>query len=477
MFFKNKKASGDKLHPDVARFQAVARSQAVIEFELDGTIVEANDNFLSAMGYRADEIVGRHHSMFVDPAESQSAEYREFWRKLNAGEFVATKFRRVAKGGREVWIEASYNPILDSAGRPMRVVKLATDITEAEQRARRNEDERHRAEEVQSQVVSALADNLKRLAEGDLSARIETQFEGGYAALRSDFNRAVESMSDAMSTIATTTNAVRSGSNEISSAADDLSRRTEQTAASLEQTAAALDQVTATVRTSADSAQQAALQAEGSRSEAETAGHVVHDAVGAMDQIERSSNQISQIIGVIDEIAFQTNLLALNAGVEAARAGDAGRGFAVVAAEVRALAQRAADAAKEIKALIATSTEQVGRGVQLVGATGKALEKLVERAAGIETLVREIARASQEQAIGLGEVNTAVNQMDQVTQQNAAMVEETTAAASQLQTQAASLTQSVGRFRLSAGEDAYDTPAAAPRKLRAVGGAGGWSDC
>jgi methyl-accepting chemotaxis protein len=472
-----------------ARMTAIGRSQAVIEFLPDGTVASANENFLATVGYSLAEVKGRHHAMFVDPAEAAGAEYKAFWRKLNAGEFVAAKFRRLAKHGREVWIQASYNPILDAQGRVTGVIKIATDITDAEQRAARQQAEQLEQEQAQGRVVAELASALSRLAEGDLTARIEGGFPGSYAAIRDDFNRAATSLLEAMTSIARTTGAVRHGSQEISTAADDLSRRTEQQAASLEETAAALDEVTATVRQSAESAKEASGVADSSRSAAESAGQVVREAVEAMGEIERSSGQITQIIGVIDEIAFQTNLLALNAGVEAARAGEAGRGFAVVAQEVRALAQRSAEAAKEIKTLIATSTEQVERGVKLVGDTGAALDSLVARAGEIAQLVIDIARSGEEQSVGLAQVNTAVNQMDQVTQQNAAMVEQTTAAAAQLQVQAGELADAVAGFRLAAGQGGA-APArppgparsegnpvhAAQAKLRAATGGGKWRE-
>jgi methyl-accepting chemotaxis protein len=248
----------------------------------------------------------------------------------------------------------------------------------------------------------------------------------------------------------TNTQAIRSGTKEISTAADDLSRRTEQQAASLEETAAALGEITNTVRKTAAGATHARQAVSTAKSDAEKGGEVVRQAVNAMSGIEKSSQQIGQIIGVIDEIAFQTNLLALNAGVEAARAGDAGRGFAVVASEVRALAQRSADAAKEIKSLISTSTAQVEDGVELVGETGKALERIFSQIAEIDTIVSEIATSAQDQATGLQEVNTAVTQMDQVTQQNAAMVEESTAASHTLSQETEELTRLIGRFQIGA---------------------------
>jgi methyl-accepting chemotaxis protein len=243
---------------------------------------------------------------------------------------------------------------------------------------------------------------------------------------------------------------VGAGAEQISTASADLSKRTEQQAANLEETAAALDQIPTTVRRTAESAAQASNAATATRADAERSGAVVEEAVSAMFEIETSSRQIGQIIGVIDEIAFQTNLLALNAGVEAARAGEAGKGFAVVASEVRALAQRAAEAAKEIKALIAASSTQVEHGVKLVGQGSEALLAIASKVAEMDGLISEIARSAQEQASGLAQVNTAVGQMDQVTQQNAAMVEEATAAAANLRIQAQDLTDLVGQFRLGA---------------------------
>jgi methyl-accepting chemotaxis protein len=437
---------------------AIERSQAVIEFELDGTIIRANRNFLDTLGYSEDEVVGRKHAMFVDAQEAGSAAYRDFWATLNRGEFIAMKFRRLGKGGREIWIQASYNPVMDETGKPVKVVKFATDITAIEHERVRNDAERAASEKEQTEVVTALADGLKRLSEGDLTADINADFRGAYLRIRDDFNATTASLRTALGAVMHTTGAIRGGADEISSASDDLSRRTEQQAASLEETAAALDEITATVRRSAQGAQEASSVASDARLEAERSGEVVREAVAAIHDIQQSSEKISNIIGVIDEIAFQTNLLALNAGVEAARAGEAGKGFAVVAQEVRGLAQRSAEAAKEIKTLISSSGAQVDRGVKLVTDTGKALEDIVQRVANMDGLISEIAQSAQEQSTGLAQVNTAVNQMDQVTQQNAAMVEEATAAAAQLKREAVELAQLVARFEV--GSQAASRPVA-----------------
>jgi len=429
-----------KAAEDLSLIQAIFRSQAVIEFTLNGEILNANDNFLKVVGYDRDEIVGRHHRMFAEPAYTDSAEYHEFWKKLAGGEFLAAEFRRVGKGGREIWLQASYNPVFDADGKITKVVKFATDLTE-------------RMGDV-ARIGKALSD----LAAGDLESRLEGVLMPSLDKLQVDFNAAAETLQQALGVVSTCTQAIHTGSAEISASAEELSRRTEQQAASLEETAAALEEITATVKKTADGAVQARDTVREAKADAEQSGQVVQDAVSAMTGIEKGAREISQIIGVIDEIAFQTNLLALNAGVEAARAGDAGRGFAVVASEVRALAQRSAEAAKEIKTLIAASTRQVGTGVQLVGEAGLALTRIATRVADMNDIIREIAASAQEQATGLNQVNAAVNQMDHMTQQNAAMVEETAAASQNLAQEGEELARLVSRFRVG-GMAGPKTPA------------------
>ncbi len=306
--------------------------------------------------------------------------------------------------------------------------------------------ERAQAAAQLAMVVEQLASGLAELSSGNLVCALQTPFADQYEPLRNDFNRSVRQLRGTITRVVENTRLIAAGTVEMSTAADNLSRRTEQQAASLEQTAAALDEVTATVHKTAENARLARGAADTAQSSARKSSQVINEAVTAMAAIQTSAGQISQITGVIDEIAFQTNLLALNAGVEAARAGDAGRGFAVVASEVRALAQRSAAAAKEIKQLISTSAAQVGQGVNLVGATGEVLSGIVMQVDQINRLIVEIAASAQEQSAGLAEVNGAVNQMDQMTQQNVAMVEQSTAACHNLAQEAAELSHLTEQF-------------------------------
>ncbi len=414
--------------------EGLHRTRNVIAYKPDGTILAMNRQILDLLGYRAEQCIGRHHSMFVDPAVAAGAEYRDLWAKLGRGEYVEQRYKRKAAGGRDIWVLSNYTPVHDGNGKLVKIVNWMTDLTSAQQE--------------QAVVVDTLADALKKLSAGDLTSRISQSLGDKSDEVRHSFNTAMDRLQEALQGVAQEASAITGGAGEISNAADDLSRRTEQQAASLEETAAALEEITVTVKKTAANAREAHASVKEAKAAAEDGGRVVETAIGAMDSIAQSSKQITDIIGVIDEIAFQTNLLALNAGVEAARAGDAGKGFAVVASEVRALAQRSGDAAKQIKALIQTSGDHVGTGVKLVAATGEALKRIVDQVGQINSLVAEMAQAAEQQSTGIEQVNAAVSQMDQVTQQNAAMVDETTAASHQLASEAQSLTEHVSFFRV-----------------------------
>lgn len=411
-------------------------ARQVIEYEPDGIIRSANEPFLNLLGYRIEEIVGKHHRIFVDAEYAQSADYQEFWARLGRGEFYERRYKRKAAGGRDIWVLTSYIPVFDSRGKLKKIVNYMTDITAAHLE--------------QAVVIDILAGGLRRLAAGDLTTQICTALDGEYDQLRQDFDAAAKRLEETVQAVLGCANSITDGAGEISQAADDLSRRTEQQAASLEETAAALEEITATVKKTAANTREATSTTARAKSAAEDGSRIVEAAVQAMDSISQSSNQITDIIGVIDEIAFQTNLLALNAGVEAARAGDAGRGFAVVASEVRSLAQRSSQAAKEIKTLILKSRGQVETGVKCVGDTGASLKHILESVGSINSLITEMAHAAEQEATGIEQVNAAVAQMDQVTQQNAAMVEESTAASKGLAEETRDLANLVGFFKVGA---------------------------
>jgi PAS domain S-box-containing protein len=437
---------------------AIGKAQAVIEFALDGKVLNANENFLKTFGFTLEEIKGQAHAMLVEPGHRQSAEYRMFWEKLGRGEYDAGQYKRIRKDGAEIWIQASYNPILDLNGKPFKVVKYATEIT-----AQVKSNEALQQAVRQTQIVVQAADG------NDLSQRIPMDGKSGeIAALCAGVNGLLDTMSTVVAEIRAAASEVANASSEISAATTDLSQRTEEQAASLEQTSASMEEISATVKKNAENAQQASQSATGTREVASQGGEVVAQAVDAMSRIEESSRKIADIIGVIDEIARQTNLLALNAAVEAARAGDAGRGFAVVASEVRSLAQRSSQAAKDIKDLILNSTHQVKDGVNLVNNAGEQLKKIVESINGVAAIVSEIASASAEQASGIDQVNKALTQMDEVTQQNSALVEENAATAKTLEQSSAAMSERVAVFQLgeaaaAAVRMAVAAPAARPQ--------------
>jgi methyl-accepting chemotaxis protein len=411
------------------QIEAISKSQAVIEFNMDGTIINANDNFLSALGYQLNEIKGKHHSVFVDDHERNSAAYKRFWEKLNLGEFESAEYKRIGKGGNEVWIQASYNPIMDMNGKPFKVVKYATDITG------------------RKAAVKEISGSLLSLSQGDLSNTIDVPLEGEFEVLKDAMNSTIERFSEMVSQIRTSADFVSTSANEIQTGTADLSQRTESQASSLEETSSSVEELTQTVNQNADNSKAAVTLAEEANSKATVGGEVVNQAVVAMKEIGAASNKISDIISVIDEIAFQTNLLALNAAVEAARAGEQGRGFAVVAGEVRNLAQRSAGAAKEIKELINDSVQKVAEGTRLVDDSGETLTGIVVSIESVLSLISNISVASQEQATGINHVNTAVSQMDTMTQQNAALVEETSAVSASMNTEARKLQELMKFFK------------------------------
>ena len=416
---------------DDGKLAALSRAQAMIEFTPDGKILSANENFLAALGYTAEEIVGKHHSMFCEQAYAQSQDYRSFWDELRTGRFSSGQFMRLGKDGKRVFIQASYNPILDDRGHVFKVVKFAFDVT----------DRMHAVEE--------LGAALERLSQCNIRVTLDKPFVGEFERLRRDFNKSIAEFQKTLENVLGQTDDLTRSSQEVSEASVNLAERSREQAVALEETSAALEEITATVRSSTENTKETRKLVQSARTSTAASTEVVERTVNAMQRIKTASREISQIIGVIDEIAFQTNLLALNAGVEAARAGEAGKGFAVVAQEVRELAQRSANAAKEIKALINNSGTEVLEGVRLVGETGEALKQIDALVRHIDGNVDMIAKAADEQAIGIGEINKAVNRLDRMTQENAAMSARTTVISTTLAQGADVLAQLVSLFKLN----------------------------
>jgi methyl-accepting chemotaxis protein len=488
---------------------AIGRSQAVVEFALDGTVHNANDNFLSAVGYTIEEIRGQHHRMFVDPAERDRPEYRLFWSQLARGEYRAGQYKRIGKGNKEVWLQASYNPIFDTAGTPLKVVEYCTDVTEQKMRAADFEGQVRAIDQAQAVIEFELngtirhanenflrtvgytleeirgrhhrifvepafaesseyrffwlklgrgeceADVYKRIANGGREVWLQATYSPvcdasgrpikvvKYASDVTAQKLLTERLSTLVTEIRTAAGEIQLSADEISSGNASLSERVEAQAASLEETSSSMKRMTETVRENATNARQANVLALTACDHAVRGGKIMHDAVGAMQVINDSSRKIAHIIGVIDAIAFQTNLLALNAAVEAARAGEQGRGFAVVASEVRSLAGRSASAAKEIKTLIQDSVTKIEDGSRLVEESGKSLMEIVSSVKKVTDIVGEISNASADQAVGIEQVSRAVASMDESTQQNATLVEQAAAASESIVQQVRDLNAAV----------------------------------
>jgi methyl-accepting chemotaxis protein len=431
---------------------AIDASFGYIEFDLGGNVTLANANFCDLMGYRSEDIVGRHHRMFVEPELARSDEYRQFWADLNDGKAQTDLFKRIAKSGKEIFIQATYAPVKDEMGRVFKIVKVATDVTA------------QKLYELEvAEVLRKTSEVMGEVQNGNLTRTLDGSYTGEFAVLQDAVNGSIGQLRDIVSKIRGGALSINTAASEVSKGNTELSARTEEQASSLEETAASMEEMTSTVQQNADNSRQANQLAASARDQAMQGGQVVSRAVDAMSAINQSSRQIADIIGVIDEIAFQTNLLALNAAVEAARAGEQGRGFAVVASEVRNLAQRSATAAKEIKALISDSVQKVSEGSKLVDESGSTLSEIVTSVKKVSDIIAEIAVASEEQSSGISQVNTAVTQMDQMTQQNAALVEEAAAASESMDEESRALIELMQFFNIG---DGSVMSGAAPRTER-----------
>lgn len=394
------KAEKKRLEKDAAgQLDAISKSQAVIEFDMDGTIISANDNFLHPMGYTLQEVQGRHHSMFVAPEVRSSDQYKEFWAQLNRGEFTKGMYKRIAKDGSEVWIQGSYNPILDLNEKPFKVVKYATDVTQRVMLER--EAEKHRVKT--ETLVQEIIESAHQFTEG---ARV------------------------------------------IAESSANLSDGAQNQAASVEEMTASVEEMSAAIQVISSNAADLKIQAANTTALAGDAGKTRSEAVAAMRLIEKSSEQITNIIQVISEIASQTNLLALNAAIEAARAGEHGLGFAVVADEVRKLAERSSEAAKEITQLIKESSRRVAEGAERAEKVGESLSAIVVALEKTTSGISQIAEQTETQSVSAEEVQIAIKSVSETTESNAASAEELAASAEQLGAQSQTLQDLVSQSQI-----------------------------
>ena len=411
------------------KLDAIDRVNTVMEMDLAGKIIYANDNMVNSLGYPdRNSLLGKH----VDDINDINSEaYKGMWQKLKAGSFVSGEFSLKGNQNKELWVSASYNPILGEDGKPNKYVLYGTDVTN------------------RKQAVNAISDCLISLSEGDLTARVNGTLQGEFADLQQAFNSSMERLQDTVLNIYQMADEVTVVANSLVDDNTRLSERSESTAATLEETAAAIEELTSTAQQNADNAIEANKQARQSESSSGEGQEVAERAVGAMNKISESSKKITDIINVIDEISFQTNLLALNASVEAARAGEQGRGFAVVASEVRNLAQRSATSAKEISDLISDSSHKVSEGTELVNKSGDVLGEINHAIASVTQMVADIANASQEQLSGITQINQSISSIDQTTQQNAAMVEKATKSSGQMLDNAKKIRQDLSFFKIN----------------------------
>jgi len=410
------------------RISSIGATHAVIEFDVNGVIRTANDNFLDAVGYRLDEIVGKHHRIFLPADEARTEDYARFWRDLGRGAALPGIYKRIRKDGRPIWIHAVYAPIRNGAGEQIAVIKHASDVTD------------------QIRGINLVTDSVRAMAAGDFSRRLAEPMADQFEPLRIALNASLDDLSGVSGQLGTASASVSETAADLTAAATELADRAETQAGALEQTAATMEELSAAISnnsTSATMAQEAAKEAAG---HADRGSDVARQAVDAMGRIEKSSRDVGDIISVIESIAFQTNLLALNAAVEAARAGDAGKGFAVVAAEVRTLAQRSADAARQITTLIQQSASSVADGVHLVGQTGEALQEIAGSVATAADRATEIAEASREQSAGVEDIASSLGSIDDLTQKNRDLAGRTAEFARTLESRAGELGDAVSQL-------------------------------
>ncbi|WP_374625956.1 methyl-accepting chemotaxis protein [Pandoraea sp.] len=426
------------------KVRAMDLAQAVIEFNLDGTVINANDNFLKALGYTLDEIRGKHHRMFCEADYAASQSYHDFWAKLNRGEFDAGRYKRIGRGSREIWIQATYNPILDANGRPYKVVKFATDIT---QQVELEASVKRRAEDDQRKVA-LLLDTVNRAAAGDLTGEIAVAGSDPIDQLADGIRHMMDDLRGVIGKVVKSAGEFSGASRDIAERANTVATGAQALGATVEEMNASIEELTASINSIADNTKGADQLAKSTQQEAETGARAIARSVEAMELIDKSSEDISEIVKVIGEIAGQTNLLAFNAAIEAARAGEHGLGFSVVADEVRKLAERSSQATKEISKLINESTKRVAQGSEVSRQAGEAFEKIVGGVSRTTQAISEISCAAEEQLVAAREVSLAIQHVAEETEKSAGACETIAQATTGLNQGAQDLDRTVSRFKV-----------------------------
>ncbi|MGH1439608.1 MAG: PAS domain S-box protein [Cellvibrionaceae bacterium] len=413
------------------KLSAIDRSNTVLELDLEGSILSVNQNLLDALGYSSDkELVGQPLKSFVANDADQLSIYKKMWAECKQGGFYSDDFNLIGKNGRSVWISGSYNSILNYDGKVNRIIQYGINTTQ------------------RKEAIRAMSASLDKLSQGDLRSRVEGVFDEEFTSVQNAFNTSVERLQNTVVSIYGIADKVTEAANEVFKGAQATSERAESAAATFEETAAAISQLTSSAQQNADSAIDASEKASVSAESAVKGQGVVGHTVESMQKIQESSKRISDIIGVINEISFQTNLLALNASVEAARAGEQGKGFSVVASEVRNLAQRSATSAKEIRDLISDSHQKVDEGTELVDQSGTAFSEINELIDHVNSMIKEISSSSQEQLVGIKQINESVANLDKMTQQNVSVIDKTTRASDGMLNQIKQMKSDLGFFRV-----------------------------